>query len=397
MHNRSSRLRLLVAACAGNLIANLSWWLQPEIVHDVIVKFHSSESAAGFVVTAEFASIAFCSLLLARFLPNARYVSVAAGGAFIALLGSLASLFADDYAWLLVGRSITGIGEGAALMVATASVAHFADPDKAYAKLNLTNILVGAAITFVLPAAAWQGRSAAFSALLIGLTTCGFFFLAIPPSLRLESAPAALNSTGVRGHRRSVYVIPLAFFLVAVAGAAMWGFYFVLGLRASLSEQDVIDALGLAVLAAIPAGLLSNLIGTRFGRLRALVVALVIYTGAVMLLTLSSSPLGYRVGTITTLACVNFMVPYFYGYAAANDPSGRGPAITGAAFLMTGAVGPYIGGLLMESFGTSSIAVFVLVSNVLAVMILCRVDRQLNIRDRESAAVSALESSLRSL
>ena len=89
----------------------------------------------------------------------------------------------------------------------------------------------------------------------------------------------------------------------------------------------------------------------------------------------SHHPLVFRIGAVLIVAGTYFLVPYFLGYAAAQDPSGRDAAIVAGSFLLTGAVGPYLGGFIIETFGVGSIAMIVICTNLIAWLSFFVVDR----------------------
>ena len=85
-----------------------------------------------------------------------------------------------------------------------------------------------------------------------------------------------------------------------------------------------------------------NQIRTGFFRLPLVIVVLIV---AINAMSHWHHPLVFRFGAILNVVGMYFLLPYFLGYAAEQDPSGRDASVTAGAFLLTGAVGPYLGGL----------------------------------------------------
>jgi predicted MFS family arabinose efflux permease len=374
--DRTSHLRILIACGAAIAIANISWWMQPEIIHEILVRFGVSESQAGLVASVEFAAMSTASIMLARFARNSSYVVLAVIGTLIALLGAIASVFATSFASLVVERALTGIGEGASLMVSSAAIAHLRDPDRAYGAVNIVNVLLGSAVTFLLPALGSHfAGSVAFPTLVIVLLILLPFLLAMPRALR--TAPSGISqATGSRdGIGARILVLAGAVFIVAVASSALWSFYFVFGLKAGLTEDQITWTIGLAVLAALPGSILAKALGVRFGRVIPTTVGLLAAIVAIVFMSMSADPTVFRVCACVNLTTVYFQIPYWFGFAAAEDSSGRGAAVVGSAFLFTGAVGPYFGGLMIQHLGVHSIAWFVACTNISAGLMFCWIDR----------------------
>lgn len=370
----NSQGRLLLGAAAATCIANISWWMQPQIVNDVITSLKASESAAGFVVTAEFAAMALTSFVLARLAHGISYLAICLAGLVLALGGALATLAVGDYGALIAVRALTGVGEGAFLMVSTAAVAHLADPDRAYGQINIVNVVLGAAMSLGLPFLLMRFGAEALTFRLLAVLMAVLVVLALAlPRAEHYNPPAASAGDGAIPGR--AIALACAVFLVVVASAAMWSFYVVLGLRTGLAPADVDTAIGYSVLSALPAGILATLLGTRFGRSIPMLVAILVSLGAVFVLTYSRDIMLFRVGICVNVAGIYFLYPYFFGCAAAEDNSGRAAAIAGGAFLLTGAAGPYLGGLLMEYLGVPSIAWFMLIGDAVAAAIFFWLER----------------------
>ncbi len=361
----SSNTRLLVGAAAATCMANATWWMQPLIVNDVMQHLHASESRAGFVVTAETAAMVVIALALARTARGASYLYLCLAGAVLVIGGSVATLYTHTYGALNLARMVTGIGEGAFLLVSTASVSHLSNPDRAYGELNIVNIVFGAAMSFGLPLLVMRLHAdvITFRFLCVVMIVLVLVSLATPPEKRY-SPPAVGQLT--RSRRRRVVALGLAVFSVSIGCCATWSFFVVLGLRTGLSEAAVDATVGYSILCALPSATLATLIGTRFGRFRPMAVTMILVVVAIFLLTHSSSPAIFRITACIVEASICFLIPYFFGVAAAEDASGAAATVAGGAFLSTGAVGPYLAGCLMQYLGVPSIAWFVLGANVVA-------------------------------
>jgi DHA1 family inner membrane transport protein len=381
--------RIFLGTAAATGICNASWWMQPQIVAQAMKVPGTTESQAGFVVAAEFGAMAILSVVLAQRVRNASYLTIGVAGSLLTLLGAFGSLAATSYGWLILARFVTGVGEGAALMVSTAAVANLPNPDKAYAQLNIVNILLGAGITFLLPAfASADGRfSSAFSVLLISQIVFLIAILAMPRSVRTRPEHHHAGAEIHGSVRFRIRIVALATFLVALGSGAMWSFYYVLGLKAGLNDDAVNDAIGIAVLSALPGGALATYLATRAGRFAPTAVVLIVMAADIAAMVSIPHALVFRVGACVNLAAIYFLIPYFYRFASAEDDSGRGAAVVGGAFLLVGAAGPYVGGLFIQHLGLHSIIWLVLAANVAALAMFYWLDRTLG-----SAALSRTRS-----
>ena len=204
--------RLVLSAAAATSAANLSWWMQPLIVHDLMTDFHATEAAAALLVTAEFIAIAIAPLLLAKFAHKVRYRSICIAGAVFMVLGSFGTLVTHNYYVMLGVRAATGVGEGTFLMISTAAVAHLPNTHRVYAQLNVVNIICGAALSLgIPPLMLWFTPSGlTLRVMAIVLTVLAMTSLVMPASERYEPPTQA-------GHDK-----PLSGRVVAIALAAFF-------------------------------------------------------------------------------------------------------------------------------------------------------------------------------
>ena len=162
-----------------------------------------------------------------------------------------------------------------------------------------------------------------------------------------------------------------------LGAGAMWSFYYLLGDMAGLSEVQVHNAVGTAALVSVVGALLATLVGARFGRLLPVTLGIIVLIVAINAMSHWHHPLAFRLGAALNVVGMYFLVPYFLGYAADQDPSGRDAAVTAGAFLLTGAVGPYFGGYIIENFGAGSMGWIVLIANTSAWYLFLIVNRSL--------------------
>jgi predicted MFS family arabinose efflux permease len=356
---RKSNWPLILSAGAATCSANLSWFLQPLIVSDLMVSRHVSVSSAALLVTFEFIAITLTSFLLARFVHDVRFRAICAAGGFLMVAGSLATLLVHGYAVTAVARSLTGIGEGVFLMVSTAAVARLADPDRAYAQLNVVNIICGAIVSLGLPPLVDRFGSQGLTLKVIAAMLTAFAVISLAmPRTEIYVPPKHAGRGGSISAR--VLLIAVASFFLALGTCATWAVYVTLGLNIGLAEVQIDRIISYAVLSAIPAGMLATFLGARFGRLLPMSIATATIICSIFVLATSHDHLLFAVFGCLNQAGMCFLVPYMFGVAAKEDSSGRAAAITGAAYLMTGAVGPTIAGALIDFVGVWSIAWFVL-------------------------------------
>src|ERR1700761_5072361 len=101
---RYSSLAVFVASTAAYCIANVGWWLQPEMLSEVMPRLGLGESQASWILAAELAAITLSTLALARFAGKVAFTRLLLAGLVVILVGQIASVYASDVRILLLAR-----------------------------------------------------------------------------------------------------------------------------------------------------------------------------------------------------------------------------------------------------------------------------------------------------
>jgi predicted MFS family arabinose efflux permease len=362
--------RVLVAAAAAYAVAQSTSWLQPVLLNEILNLKGTTNASAGFVLSVEMAALALSAAACSRLKPGISFFSVALTGAILSALANVGSLATSDYASLAGARFLCGLGEGATLMSATTALARFANPDRAYGAINVVNILLGTALVYAAPIVGHLARGhMTFPTLIVYVAVLSPALLLMPRSERLQSYSTSLNSHAVRSLPRSLVVIGVACLLCGITSAAMWAFYFVIGERTGLNANSINDAIALAAFLSLAGSAAAGILGNRFGRVLPIACGLIALAVAIFSVTHTRSPLVFRLAMGLHLAGIYFLLPYLYGFAAAEDRAGRGTGVISAAFFTTLAIGPYFGGFLFELAGYESMGWLALIANAAAVFL----------------------------
>jgi predicted MFS family arabinose efflux permease len=367
LEGRATQLRTLVACSAGSCIGNVAWWIQPELISQLVATGRLSEAQAGLVASVELAALAVSSVVLSRVLRNTSLRLLGVAGAAVAVGATVVSLLALSYPVLLAARMVVGAGEGAAFLAANLAASRFSDPDRAFGKITFVNIIFGIALVAINP---WfrgtVGETAALPALLAALVLLAPLFLFMPQFLRIErtngGSPAPIPTEARRARSYATPALMLSFFLVSIMSASIWAFYGVIGTQSGLTDNQVNDAIAIAVMGALVGGAVAPLLGASFGRLLPVTFGVLLLTGAMLALCLTHHPLIFRIATCFNVGANYILLPYYLGAAAEEDPSGKAASLIGGTFLLIGAIGPYLGGLLMETVGLRAMSAFILVT-----------------------------------
>ena len=372
----------LISASASYCVANATWWTQPILIDELVRVRNLSAANAGLVVSAEMTAMAVTSWLLARILRSAGLLALGAVGIATAICFSLLSVVTSSYAGLVSERLVVGIGEGFSFLVANTAVVFFVDRDRTFANMGVVNVLFGVALVGLLPLLPDTGAApTGFVALAIALCLLAPGVFAMPRSMRLTATAPALQSvpeqkaTGGEARLR-IALLCVATFVIGLASGIMWSFYGLIGEHAGLSETAVNGAIATSIFTAIVGSSLAAMLGKTFGRLIPVTLALAFMTAAIVSLSLQPGPWSFRVSTCVNVATLYFIMPYLFAAGSVQDASGRGATYVGSAFLMTGAISPYVGGVLVDTVGTAFVGGLVVVTSIVAWLLFAYVERR---------------------
>jgi predicted MFS family arabinose efflux permease len=276
------------------------------------------------------------------------------------------------------------MGEGAVLMVSMSVLARMASPDRAYAKVLLINNLFGIAISFLMQAISeWtHSPSVVFPLMLLLLLGLSSILLVMPESLRADGTRAVAASTIGHASLARVLVLTVAVMTVAACDNMVWSFFFPFGQHAGMNAGAVNRSLELAVLVSALGAAIPTILGARYGRLRPLALGLFVQMAAIVLMYRSSNSVWFSVAANFYLVGGFLAVPYYFGFAAAEDPSGRAAAIVGGSYTLAGAMSPLLGGVVIERFGLHFVPWIVIGANCFAVSVFWWLNRSLLPRAR---------------
>jgi predicted MFS family arabinose efflux permease len=337
---------LLVAHCAGmvDLVA-LPVWMGALIAHHQL-----DAQRAGALVTLFLAGAVAASVLCApRFgrLPG-RAVACAGFAASALAFALLARTPASAWGAMAALHAMGGFAAGAALSMTHGTLGRGANPHRlfAYAGLALGLFALGFMVT-VPPLVAARGAPA-FFAVLAGIMAVAatVAMLAFP---RVASGPA--GNAGRTPLPAAVWRGVLGISAMAVVQAMMFSFIERIGMDRGFGQANVhgvLVAIGLVnLLPAVLAGLLENRLPAR-----AVLLAGPVLQAAIAIAITHSMVFGPYAFAVSICAFVMiFTHTFVFGLLARLDPSGRAVSATPAMVMTGAAVGPVLGGTLVNAWG----------------------------------------------
>jgi predicted MFS family arabinose efflux permease len=349
----------LIAAAMLSFLATAGFFyvnIMPALVEGLREGLHFSESAAGLVGSANVYGAAV-GALLATFLVT-RWPWRPAAYALLGLLMGidLASILISTAPVMIVVRALHGLAGGCLVGISYGVFARTRRPERTFGMLLVVQGGLGGLGVMVLPKLVplFGTRSLFFA--LMGVSLAALLMLPFLAEYPPLPAPTGHGSTANEGAAARVPAgfLPLILALGSVflfQFANMLLFTYIIGLARhfGLDAGDAENIVGVATWVGMFGAVLVVAFGTRFGRVRTLLVSLALTAVGMYLLHGSASRAIYALANVGTGITWAFVIPHLLGMCARCDRTGRAAAMGGFASKLGLATGPLVGALLLGS------------------------------------------------
>lgn len=330
----------------------LPFLIQPGMVEGLVTFRRLDAAGAGVVVGVEMVGLLIGSVAPPFLLTQRSWRTVALCALVLAAAGDALSMADLSLPALIAARGVAGTGEGALIAAAYAILASGPRPGLALGLNAAFMTAVGAAAGAFLPAAyAHIGFMAVPVILLASLSVAALAALAIP-ALPIGGA-SRVGEPRTAGSATDRALVGCA--IMFLGQGASWAYLFLLGTRAGLPAASVGQVLSAGLVASSLGGLVLAALSTRCS-LHAL-AALGSVGAALSLLPLWHQP----TFALFAGACIfytfstGFLTPLAILVVGRADPTGQGAAYGGAAQLLGLAIGPIVGGWVMDRAGVPAL------------------------------------------
>ncbi len=331
-------------ATAGFFYVNI----MSAIVDGLITGLGFSNAQAGMVGSANIygASVgALVSVFIVRHVQWKTALGVLLG---LLLLIDLASTLIHVPAVLIPVRAVHGFIGGMSVGVVYSVMARLRSPDRAFGMLLVLQFGLGGLGVMFLPSLVPVYGAKILFLVLASLTGIALLsMLSIPRAIAANNAPRIADALPASYRRATVLLALLAIFLFQAGNMSLGAFIIRLGEESALSRDFIGQALGWATwIGAAGAGLVIFM-GTRFGRFRPMLAAMLLtLAGTAGFFWAGSKPV-YFIANVGTAITWSFMIPYLFGMISKLDPSGRLAALGGFVSKSGLATGPLVAGFIL--------------------------------------------------
>ncbi|MGY1458002.1 MULTISPECIES: MFS transporter [unclassified Luteimonas] len=339
---------LALIATAGFFYVNI----MAAIVDGLVMGLGFTNPQAGTVGAANIYGASVGSFLAVLLVRRLRWRPALFALLSVLLLLDLGSLAIREPGLLTAMRALHGLVGGLAVGISYSVMARTHSPDRAFGMLLLVQFGLGGLGVMFLPGLVPEYGAGILFLTLAALTACSMVALAVIP--RFDGEAGASGTTNVKtrmpGALRTTAVLALlALFLFQAGNMALSAFIIRLGEHFELGRDFIGQALGWATwIGAAGAGLVIFM-GTRFGRMRPILIAMLLTLAGTAGFFWSGMQPVFFLANIGTAITWSFVVPYLFGMLSRLDPSGRLATLGGFMSKLGLASGPLVAGKVLHA------------------------------------------------
>ena len=381
--NNTDSLMGRIALYFGHVAGMIDMVALPVWVGTLISQFHLSPQKAGGLATLFLIGVVVASLYCAPRFNRLPVRVLAPAGYAVAALAFLMSAFTDQYLLLACLHAIGGIATGCSLSCTHGTIGRCQNPHRIFA---LAQFSLGAfSIVFLgsMPViVAKFGGSALFIifalVMLASALVCSIFFPA--PDWTDEENPEVIKAK----------IPPMVWFgilgisMMAINQAMIFSFVERVGIDSGFGLEKVSATLiAVGFITLLPA-LLAVALQRHWPAIRVMLGGPIIQALLAFLIVNSAGFVSYAVAVSFYPFVMMFTHTFVFGFLARHDPSGRAVAATPAMNMIGSAIGPFLGGSLVQFYGYPSLSYVAIGLSLIAVVSFSLARLKLNAYSAES-------------
>lgn len=361
--------------------------IAPVIAAKLVSQFGLSSTEVGGLLSLELGAFSLATVPAYLWLRRVNLVTATRVFTLIAVAGNVASGFVDSYGLLVASRIVTSLAAGSITVIILTLSSKTANPSRAYGLFVTAQLVMGAIILAVFPAVFANANVSAVYWTMAGLALCCLLVSGRIDGNGLRAGSrtadqelASARTVRVPKLKAGLGLAAVLLFYISLSG--VWSFMAQIAGGANIGLGTTSLILALATVPGIASSMLATFLGDHPRRALFLILGYVGLTASVAMLVGLSGAVQFALAAILFKFTWTFILPYLLSSISDLDASGQ---LMNTTNLMIGtgfAVGPILGGILIEATGgfTAMLAVAgvgALVSMLFAAGIQRRTSREL--------------------
>jgi predicted MFS family arabinose efflux permease len=285
-------------------------------------------------------------------------------------------MFASSYSGIALVLALSGIGGGMLLYALNAAIAMSDHAIREYSIVNAVAALAPVPLPLFMPGLLAKYGAAGPYGIFVVYSLIFSVLLFTMPSIWPRKGYGLAGTGGLRPMEFGALMLTVL--LPVLAGIALFAFQDFIGQKLGWSPSQMGTVITVSYLFSLIGTGAAGWIDDRFGWFQPTAIAIAGLCASVLVSTATRSASLFVVATFAFEVFYFAVQPYLLAGCARVDASGK-VAATGAGILFFGiALGPSVGGYLVQNYGVRSIGMFMVVCAVLAVLLSLQVRREVD-------------------
>lgn len=366
------RIVLSIAHVAGmiDLVALPVW------VGTLMSRYQFSPQQAGGLATLFLIGVVVSSMFFApRFNRIAGRIAAPAGFTLAAAI-FFALSFTVDYQTMALLHGMGGLAVGCSLSFTHGTIGRSANPHRLFAIVGLALGVFAIAFLGGVPQIVQMAGGAAMFRVFGGV----MLMAALATALAFPAVPTGDQSVAAVQARSqkipaSVWFGIVGICLMTMTQATMFSFFERLGVHRGFGADHVVGVLIAVSFVNLFPAVLAALLQHKWSAQRVMLAGPVVQAVLALVITQSTVFAPYAAAGSVFVFVMIFTHTFAFGLFASRDPSGRAVAATPAMLMIGSAVGPILGGTLVQYVGYEGLGYAAAVISAVAVLCFSRMDR----------------------
>jgi predicted MFS family arabinose efflux permease len=364
--------RTFASFCALGLAGVFIFSILPLLIGTIATELSLTPIQSGTIISVYYAGYSLIAVTSFIWFNRVIWKKSVRLGYFLALLSIVAVIFINDYQGVLLSMVFLGFSGALFFSISMGIVAKTEKVDQNYAFKMVVEQLVPSVFVIVVPFFIIDkyGLNGLLISVLI-LYAILLLFANWVPGNKIKNIKIDFQSL-VKSISALIALLGL---LISFAGfLGLWGFVEIIAREYNISADDSSVLLALSLLTSALAPFMSGLVSERFGRLKPIMLSLIVAMISFCLLFAEPSIYSFGSFVLTLIASYFFALPYMFAIIAKADKTGQLAVLSSAALSIGSMLGAYLFGVFMEFSGINSAYLFSFIAILVGMLLILKVE-----------------------
>lgn len=318
---------------------------------------------SGYIASADLAGMFIgeitCAFIIHRF--SGRNIALL--GCLFFITNNFLSAFVTDFYQLAAVRFAAEFGAGILMALSFTSLSRTDNPDRNFGMSIGLQLAFTISLLLIAPLLLQSFGLKGFFITLSAISACTLLAVFRPLVIKVDKLDQILPDKA-RTHDVTAGIAVLSILVYWIGIGAVWSFAELLGSRSGLSAQETSNGLAFSQVAGFFGALFTAWIAIRFGRIKPIIIALVLQILAIFLFIPEQTALIYALSISLFSVTWNVVLIYQLGIVADADKRGIYTALGIAAQALGIAIGPALAASWISGNDISAILIIAVIAIV---------------------------------